>query len=73
MENTLFPEHVKKMSNAQLLNAVDDFFGFDGYYADLRKLITKELESRLNVAVDKFGHRFDINGAGNEQEGYNLQ
>ena len=56
-----YKEKLKIISNSQLLNDVDRYFGYDGYYADLRKLITKELESRLNVAVDKFGHRFDIN------------
>lgn len=55
-----YKEELKEMSNAQLLNDVDDFFGFDPYYAGIRKAIMKELESRLNVSVDKFGHRFDI-------------
>lgn len=54
-----YKEQLKKFGNAQLLDEVDRYFGYDGYYADLRKLITKELESRLNVSVDKFGNRFD--------------
>lgn len=59
MAKNEYKAELREMSNAKLLDEVDAFFGYDGYYADLRALITKELERRLGVAVDKNGKRFD--------------
>ena len=62
-------EELKQMSNSELLDNVDYFFGYDGYYAEEREEITKELERRFNVGRHKDGTRFDrkrsLNGKGN--------
>lgn len=59
MTDEEFKAKVREMGNAELLDKMDCFFGFDPYYSGVRAIITKELERRLNVIVDRQGRRKD--------------
>lgn len=60
MTDKEFENKIRKMGNAELLDKMDRFFGFDPYYKEVRVIITKELERRLNVIVDRKGNRKDM-------------